>query len=444
VLEALSLAGIRTALFVEPPTADTLRRYPHLQAIGVAGNSRTMSPEEMDAVLPGAFQTLAGHCPQFVHYKVCSTFDSSPKTGSIGRAIDIGHRVFANRFVPVVVGVPQLQRFCVFGNLFARSGLSSPPYRLDRHPTMRHHPVTPMMESDLRVHLSHQTALPIELLDITTLDEGHEPASSELARLTQEQGKIVLFDTLTIGHQSLVGRLLWEAQAKEQKPLFTAGSSGIEYAISDRWKSDAGRSVEYRWQSTAVDPVDRTIVVSGSCSPVTRRQIAWALENGFAEVRLDVGADNVAQVSPSAATDAASRMRSALEIGQSVILHTYRNLAETGSGVATARTTQTSGSRAAIGTALGRILRDVLTSCDALRVAIVGGDTSGHVARTLGITSLEMAGPLEPGAPVCIARGEDEAVDGLQLVFKGGQVGYDHFFDSLLRGRPGRVLVGDV
>jgi uncharacterized protein YgbK (DUF1537 family) len=137
-------------------------------------------------------------------------------------------------------------------------------------------------------------------------------------------------------------------------------------------------------------------------------------------------------------------MRSALEIGQSVILHTYRNLAETGSGVATARTTQTSGSRAAIGTALGRILRDVLTSCDALRVAIVGGDTSGHVARTLGITSLEMAGPLEPGAPVCIARGEDEAVDGLQLVFKGGQVGYDHFFDSLLRGRPGRVLVGDV
>ena len=91
--------------------------------------------------------------PAIVHYKVCSTFDSSPQIGSIGRAIDIGHRVFQNRFVPLVVGAPYLQRFCVFGNLFARSGLDSPAYRLDRHPTMRHHPVTPMTEADLRVHL---------------------------------------------------------------------------------------------------------------------------------------------------------------------------------------------------------------------------------------------------------------------------------------------------
>ena len=75
--------------------------------------------------------------PKFVHYKVCSTFDSSPRIGSIGRAIDIGCRVFQNRFVPLVVGAPVLQRFCVFGNLFARSGLDSPAYRLDRHPTMR-------------------------------------------------------------------------------------------------------------------------------------------------------------------------------------------------------------------------------------------------------------------------------------------------------------------
>jgi uncharacterized protein YgbK (DUF1537 family) len=331
----------------------------------------------------------------------------------------------------------------VFANLFARSGLNSAPYRIDRHPTMRHHPVTPMMESDLRVHLSHQTALPIELLDVTMLEEGYESSSRELARLTEEPGKIVLFDTLTIEHQSLVGQMLWDAQANEQKPLFTAGSSGIEYAISDRWKTAGGESAGHQWQSTAVDPVDRTIVVSGSCSPVTRRQIAWALENGFADVRLDVEDAGGSPLSANELNDAASRLRSALETGQSAILHTYRNLTETNRSAVAEPAKLGSGVSAAIGTALGRILLDVFRSCDVQRVAIVGGDTSGHVARTLGITSLEMAGPLEPGAPVCIARSEDETVDGLQLVFKGGQVGYDHFFNSLLCGRSGRVLVGD-
>ncbi len=46
-LEFLSRSGIKTVLFIEAPTAAQLERYPGLQAIGVAGMSRTYSPEEM-------------------------------------------------------------------------------------------------------------------------------------------------------------------------------------------------------------------------------------------------------------------------------------------------------------------------------------------------------------------------------------------------------------
>ena len=88
-----------------------------------------------------------------------------------------------------------------------------------------------------------------------------------------------------------------------------------------------------------------------------------------------------------------------------------------------------------LGTILGRILRKLLHTCQLRRVAVTGGDTSGRVARTLGIDALEMAGPLAPGAPLCAIRSADAAIDGVEITFKGGQVGHDDFFGTLLRGR---------
>src|SRR3954469_22568658 len=38
------------------------------------------------------------------HYEVCSTFDSAPHVGSIGRAIDIGTPILGGSWKPVVVG----------------------------------------------------------------------------------------------------------------------------------------------------------------------------------------------------------------------------------------------------------------------------------------------------------------------------------------------------
>ena len=53
-----------------------------------------------------------------------------------------------------------------------------------------------------------------------------------------------------------------------------------------------------------------------------------------------------------------------------------------------------------------------------------------------------MIGPLEPGAPLCVVRSQESAVDGLEITFKGGQVGYDDFFGTLLSGRCNHSLIG--
>ena len=62
---------------------------------------------------------------------------------------------------------PPLRRYTVFGNHFAAAG--DEMFRLDRHPTMSRHPVTPMHEADLRVHLSRQTQANIGLMSLPEL-----------------------------------------------------------------------------------------------------------------------------------------------------------------------------------------------------------------------------------------------------------------------------------
>ena len=107
----------------------------------------------MNRNLPAIFRAMRALGAPVNHYKVCSTFDSSPGVGSIGRAMELGRAVFRSRqSVPVVVGAPHLGRAVVFGNLFAEA--DGAWYRIDRHPTMRRHPVTPMTEADLRLHLA--------------------------------------------------------------------------------------------------------------------------------------------------------------------------------------------------------------------------------------------------------------------------------------------------
>src|SRR5947209_2454379 len=168
VMEALASRGVLTVLFTQQPTPAQRAKFPGVGAIGLAGSSRSETPAWMDEHLTPALAWLKTLGAAFCHYKVCSTFDSSPSIGSIGRAIDIGQRLFGQTNIPLVVGAPQLQRHTAFGNLFA--AYQGQTYRIDRHPVMARHPVTPMTEADLRLHLGQQTNKSIGLVDFTMLE----------------------------------------------------------------------------------------------------------------------------------------------------------------------------------------------------------------------------------------------------------------------------------
>jgi 3-oxoisoapionate kinase len=412
VLEALAAAGLRSVLFLGLPSEEHRRKFTDCQAFGVAGDSRSRSPEWMDKHLPEMFARLRSFGAPVLHYKTCSTFDSSPQIGSIGRAMEIGQKALDSAFIPTVVAAPHLRRYVTFGNLFAAAG--DTVYRIDRHPTMRQHPVTPMYEADLRRHLALQTKLRVGLIDLPTLQGGR--AQQELTSQLASGAQAILFDGVGIPDLEETGRLLW--QSARRRPLFGVGSSGLTYCLASEWtKENAVRDVV---APRTPDAVERLLVMSGSCSPVTERQIGHALRNGYTGIAIEPGTGGSTSAMRACIEKAINVLR---DNGKAVV---YSSLGPLPTGVAAHGD--------ALGRQVGTMLREIITATGVRRVVLAGGDTSSHAVSQLGLYALTWAAATQPGAPLCRAHSDASELDGLELVLKGGQVGTEDFFEQVRRG----------
>lgn len=442
-LEVLAFAGYRCALFLTPPGSEMLRRFPDLDVIGVAGDSRGMTPEEMEQQLPGVLESLAGLGASFVHYKVCSTFDSSPAVGSIGKVIELARKVFGSSPVPIVAGTPALGRFCLFGNLFARFGTDGAVFRIDRHPIMSRHPVTPMGEADLALHIGNQAPLHIEKFLAPFYEAGRTAADQALEGLLDQHPDAILFDAATPRHLTEIGRLL-EARAEAGgRAGFVVGSSGVEYAFT-QWWSERDSAPSHRPDYDHVGSVDRVLALSGSASKLTAQQIAAAIRSGFVDVPLDACALVDHEQWETAACAAVEHAVGQLNAGHSVILHTARGPDDPRIGnmldAMTARgfsreAAQQAGGRL-LGERLGHLASRILERTALKRVLLSGGDTSSQVTKVLKPDALEVAARLAPGAPLCRMISQHGPTDGLEVALKGGQMGDEQFFN---RGRIGNT-----
>jgi uncharacterized protein YgbK (DUF1537 family) len=398
-LEALAANGLPAVLFLRPPSTDDLCRFADCRAVGIAGESRSRSPHWMREELPAIFTRLREIGAPVVQYKVCSTFDSSPDTGSIGCAIEVGRSIFGNPSVGVVPAAPLLERYVVFGNLFAADGAGV--HRIDRHPSMRAHPITPMDEGDLREHLSRQTSLRIVGVSVLELqgDSVRWPADAD----------VLVFDGLEPADSARSARWIWERRNTPQ--TFVVGSSGFTYGMLDYWRALGWLPESGMHRCEGLRNQGRLLVLAGSCSPATASQIHHALRSGFHGIRLHPGDLNA---------DAAEREAVArLADGRSVIL--YSALGDDDRVEID--------DRPALAAAMGRLLYNVIRSSAARRVVVAGGDTSSHAARELGIAALTFSAPLARGAPLCRAHGGPCE---LELVLKGGQIGPEDFFEQVL------------
>ncbi len=429
VMESFTAAGVPTVLFFQPPGPEDMKRFPEVRCVGVAGQSRAKNPAWMRATLPGIFERLSDLGAPIFQYKVCSTFDSSPDVGSIGLALDIGTMNKCATWSPMVIGAPRLDRYQVFGHLFAAA--QGEVWRIDRHPTMSRHPVTPMHESDLRAHLAQQTPRRIGLINLAQMAQAL--TDKVWNGLQGPDQPVIMLDVADAQSQREAGRLIWQQRGQG---VFSASSSGLQYALAEYWRSrgwlPAPSSLPQAQARTCIG------VVSGSCSPTSANQIDWAEQHGFLTERLDLTkcldplrAEQEIERLLTLAVDAVSR-------DVSPLIYSARGpddpAVKNFDAVVRGAACDKSLANERIGLALAEFMCRLLDRTGLRRIVVAGGDSSGIVASHLEVQALTVLAGAAPGAPLCRGWSNNPRRDGLELVLKGGQVGSPSFYGNVRSG----------
>ncbi|MDV3124227.1 hypothetical protein M1247_04825 [Mycobacterium sp. 21AC1] len=386
--------GLRSRLFTTmPETLDD-----EYDVIGIATTARSVTDSSRIA-LP-ALRILAGLEPELLQYKVCSTFDSSPERGSIGAVIDgVQRELGLDLPVPVLPAQPEFGRWTAFANHFA--AYAGQNYRLDRHDPMRTHPATPVDEPDLRLHLGRQlpSGSTVGVLHVPLLRDDAALAAG-LTDCLHGSDRAFVVDAMTDADLVRFGASLRHHRCGFDRPVFAVGSGGLSYGYG---AALAGSGVPPAPAHGDVRPAQGPVlVVSGSCSPVTDRQIRAAEQAGWFSMHID-------------SADVTGQVRAALGDGRHTVVYTAR-----GQSTATAPTDL---SRRLGTLALGAV-EDGLTR----RLVVAGGDTSGEIIGMAGVTAIEILSSIDVAGLLCRMFGAGSVLDGAEAVLKGGQVGGDDFF----------------
>lgn len=380
----------RARLFLDAPDPVFVAAE-RLDAIGLGTDLRAQPPHAIRSRLAGLAPRLLALSPRFVHYKICSTFDSAPHVGSVGAAVTALEAALRPAATLILGGQPSLGRHCVGGSLFARAP-DGDVHRIDRHPIMSRHPVTPMAEADLRRHLAAQG------LDDLALASRFAPCGlSDSIATSLAQGRArILVDALDQADVVAFGA----AAASVEGLVLLVGASGVAEAF-------AGPMAEARADDRS--PAGPRLAVAGSRSAHTARQVAAArrYETTF------LAADDLG----AGAAGFARRQAARLDAGANTLIALDPALDY---GLDPAALSQ----RVAILTA------DILALSPTRAVAVAGGDTSSAVVTALGARSLSFERRAGDGVAICRLDAPGATIDGAHLLLKGGQVGPEDLFDA--------------
>lgn len=368
--------------------------------VGVAGIARSLPTTALEAEVRPVLEWLAWCRAPIIQYKASSTADSSPERGSLGRICEIAQDVLGPDLVPAVFAQPSFGRYTFFGHHFAAEGGNV--FRLDRQPTMREHPSTPITESDLSLHIGRQTHLPVTTLPWTCMEDPR----ADLAELVNPDvgdtgpGGIVVCDAVNEEHLERLGKAIAGRDAGRSR--FVLGSGGLSFGIGRALGGTAASLVKS--VRAASGPC---LVLSGSLSVLSWTQIRAAGDAGW----------RVVDMRDPGGPDEAVRLHG---LGYNTILHT------TAPGGVSLSPTEVVDGLIAAG-------RSCLERAPETRLVLFGGDTSGAILRGLGISGLALEAAPWGNVVLCSGIRRDGGRP-LEIVLKGGQMGYPSLLEDIRRG----------
>ena len=358
-------------------------------AVVVSLKSRTIPAEEAVAQSRAAAQALLAAGAQQLFFKYCSTFDSTD-AGNIGPVINALLDLVGEDRTLACPAFPTNGRTLYKGHLFVGDQLLSDS-------PMKDHPLTPMRDANLVRVLQKQTDRAVRLVELRSVRGGM------LGEALAGAAGIAIVDAVEDSDLLAIGR------AASGMRLITGGS-GVAMGLPANWKIEPVAMIARRDA-----PVGRAVILAGSCSAATRRQIDLALGTGFSGLQLDPveiaeGRQTVSQAIEFAAASSsvpviyASATPEAVSRSQSVL------------------------GREQAGSVVEQFLSQLapmLVERDFGRLIIAGGETSGAVVEGLGLDSLDIGPEIDPGVPWMYSHAAGTPI---AIALKSGNFGADTMF----------------
>ncbi len=396
--------GMRTVQLIGVPRAGTA--VPDADAVTIALKSRTCPVEEAVDQSLEALAWLRDAGATQILFKYCSTFDSTPE-GNIGPVADALMEALDSDLAVVCPAFPETGRTIYQGHLFVGERLLA-----DTH--MRHHPLTPMTESNLVLAMGAQTERRVGLVPYAVVDAGPAAIADRFAALRREGVSYAVTDAVADRH------LLHLGEALSGHALITGGS-GIALGLPENFRR-AGK-LQAR-DATALPAVDGfEAVLAGSCSAATLEQIGhmvrtrpakkldpFALADGYAsELALDWAKEELRHgpilIYASAPPEDVAEAQELLGRDRAGML---------------------------IEDAMAAIAKG-LVALGVRRLVVAGGETSGAVVKALGVEGLAIGPQIDPGIPACVSLGDPP----LALALKSGNFGAVDFLTKAFDHMPG-------
>lgn len=363
------------------------------EAIVIALKTRSVDAKEAVSQSLAAARWLLGHGARQLYFKYCSTFDSTAE-GNIGPVTDALMELVDTPFTLLCPALPINGRTVKDGVLYVNGvPLSESP--------MRYHPLNPMLESSIELLMGRQSRYPCVTLRDAVFSEGGESVSQRLTESARRFGHITAVpDYYRPEHGAGL------AEAFGGLPLLTGGSGLLEHLARRVRDRDTQQP-----ESAGPEARGRRLILCGSCSSMTQKQVKAYLDAGKRAIRVEPAA----LLAGSQTED--GLMRAVRSAQDDLLLYSTagkNELVVSAGGVdIPALLERLMGELAACGEAAG-----------VRRIIVAGGETSGAVTRRLGHALFRIGGDAAPGVPVMIPLDSPD----MRLVLKSGNFGDEDFF----------------
>ena len=375
-------------------------------AVVVALKTRTIPAADAVAQSLAALAWLQSQGAGPIYFKYCSTFDSTAQ-GNIGPVADALMDALGTDFTIACPAFPENARTIFNGYLFVGDELL-------HESGMRHHPLTPMNDSNLVRVLQAQTQRRVGLIDYRTVAQGASAITQRIASLKAAGVSMAVIDAVSNDDLRAMGPALAALS------LLTAGSGvaiGLTPALGERALGDAA----------SLPPAQGLrAIVSGSCSTATNGQVAAFIASGGAAfavnpMQLAQGIDVAAQ----ALAWAQAHLANSPAYGPVLVYATAEPDA--------VRAVQAELGVERAGQWVEQALAAVacgLVQQGVRQLIVAGGETSGACVQALDIKRLRIGPQIAPGVPWCHAPSPLAPLEGLHLALKSGNFGAPDFFTT--------------